>query len=473
MLQKLNRQTAHTPQTRPVKVLQFGEGNFLRAFVDWIIDILNEKAEFNGAVEIVQPISKGMAKMVNDQDGLYHVVLNGLQQGKTISETRLITSVTGAFNPYEDFSRFLKTAENPELKFIISNTTEAGITFNPNDTDMAVLADSFPAKVTQLLYHRFQHYKGAADKGLILIPCELIEKNGDTLKQTILQYISLWNLSDDFKNWVNTANAFCNTLVDRIVPGFPKDTIQEIQQSVGYEDTLIVTAEPFHLWVIEATDAVRSAFPAEKTNLHVKFVKDLTPYRTRKVRILNGAHTALVPVAYLRGLRTVRESVEDQYAGDFIRKAIFEEIIPTLDLSKEELQQFANDVIERFQNPFIRHELISIALNSVSKYKVRVLPSVLEYHKRTGKLPEKLLHSLAALIRFYKGDARGENIPVNDTPEILDFFKNAWATNNPVQVVKATLSNKAFWDQDLTLVDGLENKVLHFVLKYEEQLSLA
>jgi tagaturonate reductase len=473
MLQKLNRTTANIPQNRPVKVLQFGEGNFLRAFVDWIIDILNEKADFNGAVEIVQPISKGMAKMVNDQDGLYHVVLNGLQHGKTISETRLISSVAGAFNPYEDFGHFLKTAENPHLQFIISNTTEAGITFNANDTNATMLADSFPAKVTQLLYHRFKHFNGAADKGLALIPCELIEKNGDTLKQTILQYIALWNLPNDFKTWVDTANTFCNTLVDRIVPGYPKDTIDEIQKSVGYEDNLVVTAEPFHLWVIEATDAVRKSFPAEKADLQVKFVNDLTPYRTRKVRILNGAHTALVPVAYLRGLRTVRESVDDQYTGEFIRKAIFDEIIPTLDLSKEELTQFANDVIERFQNPFIRHELISISLNSVSKYKVRVLPSVIEYTKHTGKLPEKLLHSLAALIRFYKGEVKGEAIPLNDTPEILDFFKKAWATNNPVQVVKATLSNKTFWDQDLTLIEGLENKVLHFVLKYEEELHFA
>ncbi|HEY9046328.1 MAG TPA: tagaturonate reductase [Ohtaekwangia sp.] len=471
MTQKLNRQTASIPQTRPVKVLQFGEGNFLRAFVDWIIDILNEKTDFNGAVEIVQPISKGMATMVNDQDGLYHVVLNGIQQGQTVSETRLITCVAGAFNPYDDFQHFLKTAENPHLQFIISNTTEAGITFSANDTAAGTLADTFPGKITQLLYHRFIYFHGAADKGLALIPCELIEKNGDTLKQTILQYIDLWKLPEAFKQWVLTENTFCNTLVDRIVPGFPKDTIRSIQESVGYEDNLVVTAEPFHLWVIEATDGVHAAFPADKADLQVKFVKDLTPYRTRKVRILNGAHTALVPVAYLRGLRTVRESVEDSYAGEFIRQAIFEEIIPTLDLPQEELQQFANDVIERFQNPFIRHELISIALNSISKYKVRVLPSVLEYYKRKGQLPERLLFSLAALIRFYKGEVKREAIPLNDTPEILEFFKKAWSTNNPVQVVKATLANKAFWDQDLTQIPGLENKVLHFVLKYEEELS--
>jgi tagaturonate reductase len=459
-MKKLNRSTTGIAQNRPVKVLQFGEGNFLRAFVDWTIDILNEKTDFHGAVEIVQPISKGMAAMVNDQDGLYHVVLNGIQNGKTVSDTRLITCVAGAFNPYEDFNRFLRAAENPDLKFIVSNTTEAGITFNDKDTNPEILPDSFPGKLTLLLYTRFKFFKGDATKGLSLIPCELIEKNGETLKQTILQYISLWNLPAEFKNWVVNANAFCNTLVDRIVPGFPKDTIQEIHKSTGYEDNLVVTAEPFILWVIEAPEAVQKSFPTDKAGLQVKFVKDLTPYRTRKVRILNGAHTALVPVAYLHGLRTVRESIEDQYAGKFIREAIFEEIIPTLDLPKEELQQFANDVIERFQNPFIRHELISISLNSVSKYKVRVLPSVLEFHQRTGKLPERLLHSLAALIQFYSGKVKGETIPLNDTPEILDFFKKVWATNDLDHITTSTLTNTDFWGINLTTIPGLKENVL-------------
>lgn len=466
-MKKLNRSTANIIQNRPVKVLQFGEGNFLRAFVDWVVDILNEKTDFNGAVEIIQPISKGMAAMVNDQDGLYHVVLNGIQNGKTVSDTRLITCVAGAFNPYEDFNRFLKAAENPDLKFIISNTTEAGISFNDKDTNPEILPDSFPAKVTQLLYTRFKYFKGSPDKGLAIIPCELIEKNGETLRQTILQYIALWKLPSEFKDWVVNANAFCNTLVDRIVPGYPKDTIHEIQNSVGYEDNLVVTAEPFILWVIEAPEAVRKSFPTEKAGLQVKFVDDLTPYRTRKVRILNGAHTALVPVAYLHGLRTVRESIEDQYAGNFIREAIFEEIIPTLDLPKEELEQFAKNVIERFQNPFIRHELISISLNSVSKYKVRVLPSLIEYHKRTGKLPTRLLHSLAALIQFYKGEWRGETIPVNDTPEILAFFKKVWATKDLEHIVNTTLSTVEFWGIDLTTVPGLREKILADLKRFQ------
>lgn len=458
-MKTLNRETAQITSQRPVKVLQFGEGNFLRGFVDWIIDILNEKTDFNGNVTIIQPIERGIVHLLNQQDGLYHVLLNGIQGGKETQEIRLITSVSGAINPYDDYSAFLKLAENPDLEFIISNTTEAGIDFEESDTSMDELPNSFPGKLTALLYHRFKFFEGAAGKGLTMIPCELIEKNGATLLQTVLKYARHWSLPPKFTSWLRENNIFCNTLVDRIVPGFPKDNIQEIQQELGYEDNLVVKAEPFHLWVIEAPESVKRAFPTEEAGLQVKFAPNLTPYRSRKVRILNGAHTALVPIAYLHGLRTVREAVEDSQTGTFIKQAIFEEIIPTLDLPEEELNQFANDVIERFQNPFIRHELISIALNSISKYKVRVLPSVLEYHKRKGQLPERLLHSLAALILFYKGEYRGEQITLNDSADVLSFFEQTWKSGNAAEVVHTTLSNTGFWGQDLTQIGGLAELV--------------
>ncbi|MCC9168493.1 tagaturonate reductase [Pontibacter harenae] len=458
-MKPLNRNTASVSEQRPVKVLQFGEGNFLRGFVDWIIDILNEKTDFNGAVEIVQPLKQGIVHLLKQQDGLYHVLLDGIQGGKPTQEKRLITCVTGAHNPYDDYQAYLALGENPDLEFIISNTTEAGIAFDEADHNMDTLPNSFPGKLTALLYNRFQHFSGAADKGLAMIPCELIEKNGEALKNTVLRFAAHWSLPQEFTTWVEENNSFCNTLVDRIVPGFPRDTIKEIQQELGFEDNLVVKAEPFHLWVIEAPEAVKAAFHTEKAGLEVKFVSDLTPYRTRKVRILNGAHTALVPVAYLQGLRTVREAVEDKKSGTFIKEAVFEEIIPTLDLSAEELEQFANAVIERFQNPFIRHELISIALNSVSKYKVRVLPSVLEYHSRKGELPTRLLHSLAALILFYKGEWNGEAIPLNDTPEVLNFFKEAWAKGDAATVVNTVLSNTDFWGTDLTSIAGFAEKV--------------
>jgi len=472
MLKKLTRKNASAEKPRLVKILQFGEGNFLRAFVDWMVDILNEKTDFNGAVEIVQPIPKGMAKEVNAQEGLYHVVLKGIQQGKVFSETRLITCVSKAINPHEDFQNFLKSAENPDLKFMVSNTTESGIVFNSSDSNPGALADTFPGKVTQLLFHRFTFFKGDNNKGLILLPCELIEKNGDTLKKAILDYATLWKLPSSFTQWLEATNIFCNTLVDRIVPGFPRDTIQEIQKTIGYEDNLVVQAEPFHLWVIEGPPAVQQHLPAAKAGLDVKFVTDLTPYRTQKVRILNGAHTTLVPVAYLAGFRTVREAIDDTAIGTFIRNTIAEEIIPTLDLPPNELQKFASDVIERFQNPFIKHELLSIALNSISKYKVRVLPSVLEFHKREGKLPSNLLYALAALIRFYKGEWQGTVIPLNDSPEVLNFFKMAWENQNIDELVQNVLANQSFWGQDLNKLNGLTEVVSKALKQIESGVTV-
>ncbi len=475
-MKQLNRQTAEAPGQHPVKVVQFGEGNFLRGFVDWMIDLMNERTGFGGQVHIVQPLDKGIVHLLNQQDGLYHVLLEGIQGGKPSREQRLISCIAGSLNPYEDYQAYLALGENPALQFVISNTTEAGIAFEEADQHMDTLPNSFPGKLTALLYHRFQHFGGAADKGLYLIPCELIEKNGEQLRKAVLAYAKHWNLPTEFAAWVSEHNSFCNTLVDRIVPGFPKENIQEIQQELGYADNLVVKAEPFHLWVIEAPAAVKAVFPAEEAGLQVKFVDDLTPYRTRKVRILNGAHTALVPVAYLQGLRTVRDAVEDETAGTFIRKTIFEEIIPTLDLPQEELEQFANDVIERFQNPFIRHELITIALNSVSKYKVRVLPSVLEYHKRKGQLPARLLQSLAALIVFYRGEWNGESIPLNDTPEVLAFFAQAWQQESAEAAVQAVLANTDFWDTDLTAIPSLTALVTQHVealLHTEKQLNIA
>lgn len=458
MPKKLSRQSA-AKTARPIKVLQFGEGNFLRAFVDWMIDVLNEKTSFNGNIQVVQPISQGMGTLINAQDGLYHVILNGIQNGKKISEDRLVTCIDSVINPYEDYKKYLALGENPDLKFVFSNTTEAGIAFNENDKSNDKLPDSFPGKVTALLFHRYQFFKGAADKGLAFLPCELIEKNGSTLRSMVDKYIDLWKLPADFKKWLDSHVQFCNTLVDRIVPGFPKETIQEIHERTGYEDNLAVMAEPFHLWVIQAPESLRQSLPLEQAGLQVKFVPDLTPYRTRKVRILNGAHTALVPVAYLKGLRTVRESVEDKEVGDFLNKAIHEEIIPTLDLPKDELTRFADEVMERFQNPFIKHELASIALNSISKYKVRVLPSVLAYISTKNELPKRLLYSLAALIRFYKGEWKGETLPVNDTTEILKFFKSAWSSNDSVHAAKLTLGNTDFWGQDLNEIPGITKYV--------------
>jgi tagaturonate reductase len=459
MLKILNRQTVGA-KAYPVKVLQFGEGNFLRGFADWIVDIMNEKSGFNGSIQIVQPRAHGAHKgdVVNQQDGLFHVVLRGVRQGNPVQETRLVTSVNGVINPYTDYQKFLITAENEWLQFIFSNTTEAGIIFSDADRHDAI-PETFPGKLTALLYHRFEFFKGAADKGLTTIPCELIEKNGEVLRDVILRYIEHWNLPEPFKLWILHHNIFCNTLVDRIVPGYPVDSIAEIEKETGYHDKLVVMAEPFYVWVIEGPETVRKKFPAEAAGLNVKFVSDLTPYRTQKVRILNGGHTAMVPVAYLRGLRTVKEAMEDSYVSQFIRDTIYTEIIPGLHQPDEDLHQFAQDVFDRFQNPFIRHELRSIALNSVSKFKVRVLPSLLAYYRQHKKLPANLVLSLAALIRFYQGEWKGEKIPLNDSEDVLNFFNSVWKTNDLARVVEETLGNIDFWGQDLRQIDGLADAV--------------
>lgn len=452
-------ETNHLTINRPIKVIQFGKGNFLRGYMDWMIDILNEKTKFKGNIQIIESRDNGLAKLLNEQNGLYHVVLEGLENGKKIQDVRLITSVTNVLNPSDDYKAFLKLGKNPKLEFIISNTTEAGIEFDPDDKDFNTLPKSFPARLTALLYYRFLHFKNFGDKNLAIIPCELIEQNGNALKNIIIKYIDYWALPDGFKNWIENKVTFCNTLVDRIVPGFPKDTITAITPHLKFEDTMVVKAEPYHLLIIEAPDYLQNSFPAPSAGLNVKFVKDLTPYRERKVRILNGIHTAMVPVGYLKGMRTVREMMEDNNTTSFIKQIIFDEIIPTLYLPHKELIPFANSVLERFKNPFIEHHLESIALNSISKFKVRVLPSLLSYVEKEQRLPEGLTISLAYLIVFYRGHFNDQPIPLKDDQVIIDFFKNTWKTDDPEFVSKAVLSNTNLWDTDLTLISGLSDKI--------------
>lgn len=459
-MKSLNRNSVKFP-SRPVKIIQFGGGNFLRGFVDWMVDLMNEQTDFNGNIQIVKLLPQGSGDLFKTQDGLFHVLIQGIANGKIVQQTRLISCVEGLVNPYTDFDAFLALSKNPDLQFVISNTTEAGIAFDQEDTFQGkICPKSFPGKLTVFLYQRFNSFQGNPSKGLIILPCELIENNGIKLREYVLQYVEIWKLPQDFVSWIEKSCRFYNTLVDRIVPGFPKDNVKEIQKKLGYQDQLIVTAEPFYLWVIEGPDGFEKLFPAAKAGLEVKFVKDLNPYRTRKVRILNGAHTAMVPIAYLAGIRTVREAVEDKEIGKIIQAIIFDEIIPSLNLPKEEMEKFGADVLDRFRNPFIRHELISIALNSVSKFKVRVLPSILEYHKRTGIWPKHLMQSLAALILFYSGKSQGKNIPLKDDASVLEFFEAIWKEKDLSKIVKSTLQIEAYWGLDLSRLPGFQDQIL-------------
>jgi tagaturonate reductase len=424
-----------------------------------MIDIANEKEVFDGNIHIAQIHSKTGFEQMKTQNCLFHVIEEGKKNGEIYRSTRLVKSVSGISFPKDDYTEYLKLGENPDLRFVISNTTEAGIIAHPSDDRYDTLPETFPGKLTALLHHRFQFFEGDLEKGLILIPCELIEKNGQILKSCIFEYAKFWGLSTVFTDWVSNACIFCDTLVDRIVPGFPKDRIQELENQLGYHDDLIVMAEPFHLWVIEGPEQVKNEFPLDQAGLNVKFVADLTPYRTQKVRILNGAHTALVPWAYLNGLRTVRESVENPPIGKFLRDVIFEEIIPTLEMPKDELEKYAEAVLERFANPFIVHELKSIALNSISKFRVRVLPSLLSYWEKHQRWPENLILAFAALLVFYKGEFEGEILPVNDEKSIVDFFQSTWALPSLSDAISQMLSNEKLWQQNLDKFPGLRQEL--------------
>ncbi len=455
-MERLNRTSAPQAKQYTEKVIQFGEGNFLRAFIEWIIWKTNQKTDFNGSVVVVQPIEKGMVEWLNEQDGLYHLNLQGLQNGEPVDSVDLIDVISRGLNPYTQFEEYLKLAEQPEIRFVISNTTEAGIAFDPACKFTDKPAGSYPGKLTQLLYHRFEYFKGARDKGLILFPCELIFENGRHLKECIRQYIDLWNLGPDFSAWFEECCGVYSTLVDRIVPGYPRDTAAQLCERIGYDDRLLDKAEIFHLWVIEAPKEVAAEFPADKAGLNVLFVPSEAPYHERKVTLLNGPHTVLSPVGYLSGLNTVKECCEDPEVGKFVHKVMFEELLPTCNLPKDELEIFAGDVMERFRNPFVKHFVTSIMLNSFPKFKTRDLPGLKTYLERKGELPQGIVLGLAGICTYYKGGKRGEDeIVPNDDPKIMDLLKDLWATGDVAKVARGVLAEAFIWGEDLNAVPGL------------------
>ncbi len=420
-----NIKEVKTTASRPERVIQFGEGGFLRGFVDWMLQKINETTDFNGNVVVVQPIEKGMCDMLTEQNGLYtHII-----RGKEGVDKTVVDVISRCVKPYEDFAAYLALAENPDFRFIFSNTTEAGIVFQDTDKPTDLPPASFPAKLTILLKRRFD----LGLRGFIFIPCELIDKNGENLKKAILSYGALWGFGDAFAAWVEKENIFCNTLVDRINTGYPKDE----DMALGYEDNLVNTSEYFHLFVIETDYDVEAELPFGKAGLNVIVTPDkLSLYRTRKVRILNGAHTSLVPHALLSGFDTVKSCMDDEKMRAHIHKCVFEEIIPTLDLPKDELEAYANDVLTRFDNPYIKHYLAAISLNSISKFCVRVLPSIKEYKNRFGKYPPQLMFSFKRLIEFY------QNGTPSDAPEVIDAIRG--------HELSEILANTALWGEDLS-----------------------
>lgn len=455
-LPPLTRQTAHITTTHPERIVQFGGGVFIRAFVDWIIQHLNEQAAFNSSVVIIKPTSQGSYDQFNLQEGLFHVQLHGLQEGTLVTDRKLITCVTRAVNPYSEYDSYLALARQPDIRFIISNTTETGLTFAPDDQFTDTPPASFPAKLTAFLYHRFQHFEANPSKGCIILPCELVEQNADKLKNLILQYADLWQLPPAFKQWIESSNQFCNTLVDRIVVGFPKSDSQSILENIGFNDQLLVEGEQYHSWVIEAPQTLQAEFPVNQTKLNVKIVDDVERYRQTKVRILNGAHTSMMPIGYLLGLETVRQAIEHPWISTFIHNLVYDEIIPAFDNPDANLKQFAHDVLNRFRNPFIYHPLINIALYSISKFRIRLVPSLLGYYTRYNTLPHHIVFAFAAVIRFYKGESNGVTIPLNDDPAITAWFHEQWQSSPDIHtLVDHVLSNTTLWQQDLSQIVGL------------------
>jgi len=453
-MQKINQ--ISQKKSRPVKVLQFGEGNFLRAFADQMIDVANKKDLFNGNIQIIKSIPHGSLKPLIEQDYVYTVILRGIKDGSTYVEKHIVESIEGATASYEDYTEYAKFAKSEDLRFIISNTTEAGIVYDDTDRFELEPPNSYPGKLTKLLYERFVFYSGAKEKGLIILPVELIEKNGEKLLECCKLMAENWNLPQTFLDWLFSSNIFCNTLVDRIVTGYPGEEAQSLEKELGYTDKLLVVGEPFALWVIEnKNEVVAEEFPLDKAGLPVVFTDNLQPYRERKVRILNGGHTATVAAAYLSGLDTVGEMMKDETIRSFLETVVYKELAPRVPLPESEVKLFADSVMERFENPFIKHNLLSITLNSVSKFRTRVLPTIFETVEETGVLPKHLCFSLAALVELYcVGERDGVPYEIIDDEDVLNFFSEH-KSDELHDLVSKLLSRNDFWGEDLTKVSEL------------------
>lgn len=459
-------------KARPVKVVQFGEGNFLRGFVDYMIDIANEQGKFDGDIVLIKPIEFGNLEMFHKQDCQYTVSLRGIVDGEAKILNRKITSVADAVDTYNEYDKYMQLAELDTLRFVVSNTTEAGIVYDETDRFELTPPRTFPGKLTKFLHHRFETFKGDKDKGLVMLPVELIDDNGHMLKKCVLQLIELWGLGDDFRNWVEEACTFTSTLVDRIITGYPRDNEQEEWEKLGYEDHIMVTGEPFALWVIESDRDISREFPLPDAGLPVIFTDNQKPYKQRKVRILNGAHTSFVLASYMAGNDYVKESMDDEDIRNFMMKTLNEEVIPTLTLPKKELEEFAAAVITRFNNPYVKHALLSISLNSVSKWRARCMPSFLGYVEKFGALPVHLTFSIAALMNFYSGTQlrgkalvghrNGQEYEIMDDERVLAFFRDN-SEKASGEFVTAFLGREDFFGQNLNEVEGLTDAVTAYL----------
>lgn len=457
---------------RPIKVVQFGEGNFLRGFVDYMIDIANEQGKFDGNIVLIKPIEFGSLENFHKQDCRYTVSLRGNVDGKATVINRVVTSVADVVDSYSEYEKYMGLAELDTLRFVVSNTTEAGIVFDASDKYELTPPKTFPGKLTKFLYHRFETFRGDKSKGLVMLPVELIDDNGIMLKKCVKQLIELWGLGNEFKTWVEEACTFTATLVDRIITGYPRATEAEEWEKLGYEDRLLVTGEPFALWVIESDTDISKELPLHEAGLPVIFTDNHKPYKQRKVRILNGAHTSFVLAAYLAGKDIVRDSMRDDDIRDFMLKTIYDEVIPTLSLPEDDLKDFASEVVYRFDNPYVDHALLAISLNSVSKWRARCMPSLLGYIEKYGKLPARLTFSLAALMAFYSGTEirdkalighrDGKEYNIMDDMSVLEFFRDNCEKDTRTFVTNF-LGREDFFGQNMNETEGFTDAIVAYL----------
>jgi tagaturonate reductase len=458
----------------PDKIVQFGTGNFLKGFVDWIVQQLNDKTDLNAGIVAVK-LRRGNESQIdeiNAQDGLFTLNIRGTEQGELVDSLELINCQNRALSPYVDYTEYLQLAELDDLQWIISNTTEAGIHYNPKDNFTDTPAESFPAKLTQLLYRRYCFFDGTAEKGVRIFCCELIDDNASVLHSILKKYANLWNLDKGFIVWLEESCQFCNTLVDRIVTGKPpSDRASSLQQSLGYLDKELIETESYYQWVIETSPSDEAAlgqlFP-ESLGLNVILTDDLSLYRQRKVRILNGAHTACVSVARLLNIDTVYAATQDSDIKRFMDYLVYQEIMPTIQLPKDQLKEYADSILERFTNPFLHHEWTSIGLNSISKWRARLLPVLLESYSKDNYPPRALVTSLACLLLLYRGEYDQQTFVIQDDEEVLKIISSAWQSSSDVNnVVKDIFSHADLWGENLSDNEDLHRAVALAMLRIQ------
>ena len=462
----------------PEKILQFGDGNFLRAFCDLMIEKANEENILHSSIVISQNTPNGKAKELNNQNGIYTLIIRGKENGENVEKIEQITSVSRCLNPYIEYDKLLDIFKSEELNLIISNTTEAGIVYDDSNKIDDIPPASYPARLTKGLYERFKSIGNKEESKLLILPLELIDDNGTNLKNIVLQYAKLWKLDSEFIDWINDFVCIANTLVDRIVTGYPKDEIDKFEKKLGYEDKFMTVAEPFYLFVIDAKTDYKKFFPIESDN--IIWTDDVKPYKKMKVRILNGIHTSVSLPAYLCGLEIVLDFMKDDIFRKYVKKILFDEILPTLEENSEAVN-FANNVIERFENPYLKHYLTDISLNSCSKFAARCLPIILDYIKIKNECPKLLSFSFASFIRFYKGEfingdfmgkrENNETYKIRDTEENIKFFSslNPEWNNNLESLTHKIMSKTELWNGcDLTKIKYLKENVFENLYKIEK-----